>query len=63
MVHIGLEGGWGVAESEEHDSWLVEPEGGGEGGFLAVFQLDEDVIVSPANIEFCEDFAILEFIH
>ena len=63
MVHIGLEGGWGVAKSEEHDGQFIEPKRGGEGGFPAVFRSDEDVIVSPADIEFGEDFAIFQFIH
>ena len=59
MVHIGLEGGQGVAESKEHDSWFEKSEQGGEGGFPVVFWPNEDVVVSPSDVEFCKDFAVL----
>ena len=63
MVHVGLEGGQGVAKSKEHHSWLVEPKGGGEGCFPTVFRSDEDVVISPLDVKFGEDFAILEFVY
>ena len=59
MVHVCLEGGGGVAKSEEHYCGLIEAEGGGEGRLPAVFWVDEDVVVSPADVEFGEDFATL----
>ena len=58
MVHVGLESGRGVAQAEEHDCQFKTPKQGGEGHFPSVFGTDEDVIVSPANVEFGEDFAI-----
>ena len=63
MVHVGLEGGRRIAESEEHNGWLIEPKRGGEGCLPSVFQSDEDVVVSPSDVEFGEDFAVFEFIH
>ncbi len=53
-VHHGLKSTWGVRESEEHDAWFVEPQIGLEGSFPLISIFDSDVIVSPANVEFCE---------
>ena len=63
VVHVGLEGGQRVAESEEHDGWLEEPEGCGEGHLPMVLGSDEDVVVSLANVKLGEDLAVLKFIH
>ena len=63
MVHIGLEGGQRVAESEEHDGWLKEPKRGGKGHLPSVFWADEDIVVPPSDIEFCEDFAVFQPIY
>ena len=63
MIHVCLEGGGGVAESEEHDCGLVETKRGREGGFPAVFRTDEDVIVSPLDVEFCEDLTSFQFVY
>ena len=63
MIHVGLEGGRGVAKSEEHDCWFIESKRGGEGCFPVVFRADEDIIVSPSDIELGEDFAILMFVY
>ena len=63
VVHIGLEGGWGVAESKEHNCGFIERKRGGEGCFLMVFWSDEDIIISPTDIEFGEDFAVLQLIY
>ena len=63
MVHVGLESGWRVAEFKEHNGWLVESERCGEGRLPSVFWSDQDVIISPSDVEFCEEFAIFEFIY
>ena len=63
MVHVGLEGGWGIAKSKEHDSGFEESKRGGEGSLPAVFQVDKDVVVSPSDIKFGENFAVLEFVY
>ena len=63
MVHVGLEGGGGVAKAEEHYGGFVEPEGGGESHLPSVFGVDEDIIVPPSDIKLGEDFAVLEFIY
>ena len=63
MVHIGLEGGWEVAKSKEHNSQLEEPKRCREGSFPAVFGLDEDIVISPSYVKFGEDLAIFQFVH
>ena len=57
MIHVCLEGGGGIAESKEHDCWLIEAEQGREGRFPAVFRVDKDVIVSPLDVKFGKDLA------
>ena len=63
MVHIGLEGGRRVAESKEHHGRLIEPKRGREGRLPSVLRSDEDVVISPSDVEFGEDLAVLEFIY
>ena len=63
MVHVGLEGGQQVAESKEHNGWLIEPKGGGEGCLPAILWSDEDVVISPSDIKFGEDFAVFELVY
>ena len=57
MVHVCLEGGGGIAQSEEHDRRFVEAKRGGEGRFSAVFPVDKDVVISPSDVKFGEDLA------
>ena len=57
VVHVGLEGGRGVAESEKHNRRFIESEWGREGHLPAVLRVDEDVVVSPSDVELSEDFA------
>ena len=63
MVHVGLEGGQGVAESKKHNGWFIESKRGGEGRLPTVFQLDEDIVIAPSDVELGEDFAVFEFVH
>ena len=63
VVHIGLEGSQGIAETKKHYGWLIEPERGGEGRLPLVFWADEDIVVSPPDIEFGENFAVFQFIY
>ena len=63
MVHIGLEGGWRVAKSKEHDGWFIESERGGEGHLPMVLWSDEDVVISPLDVGFGKDFAILKLVY
>ena len=63
MVHIGLEGGGRVAKAEEHHCGFVKPKRGRKGGFLVILRSDENVVISPVDIEFSEDFAIFEFVY
>ena len=54
LVHICLECHGGVAQSEEHDFWFEESEGRGEGRFPMVIWVNQDVVVSGADIHFGE---------
>ena len=58
MVHVGLESGWGVAESKEHNGWLEDSKRGGESCLPPVFWADENVVVSPVDVEFGKDFTV-----
>jgi hypothetical protein len=51
-VHHGLEGGWGVGHSEEHDLWLEEPVVRDECRFPLVSVVYSYIVVSPADVEF-----------
>ena len=62
IIHKGLEYGWGVTHSEEHDIGFEQPKWGGEGSLPTVLWFDEDVIISPLYIEFGEDQWSSEFI-
>jgi hypothetical protein len=54
-----LEGGWGVGEAEEHDSWFEEAFVSDECHLPLVLFLDVDVVVSPSYVEFREQGSIL----
>ena len=53
-VHHSLEGGWGVGESEEHDTRFEEAFIRNEGRLPFIALLDVNVIVSPSDVEFSE---------
>ena len=55
IVHEGLEHGWEVAHSEEHDVGFEQPKWGGKGGLPAVLWLDENIVIFPSYIKFGED--------
>ena len=63
MVHVCLEGGGGIAKSEEHYSRFVKAKRRGEGRLPVVFRSDEDVIVSPPDVKFGEDFASFQLVY
>ena len=53
-VHHSLEGGRGVGQSEEHNHGFVEPLVRYEGCLPSVLRFDEDFVVSPFDVEACE---------
>jgi len=54
-VHHHLKGGGGVHQSKEHDRWFEQSFWGEEGGLLFIAFFDMDVIVTPLNVDFCEE--------
>ena len=62
IVHEGLEGGRGISETKEHHSWFKESFMSDKSGFLLMSILDLDIVISPLDIKFGEDFCSLEFI-
>jgi len=62
VVHVQLEGGRGVTEAEEHDNGFIETGYGNEGCFPLIIRMDEDVIVSPSDIDLSEIFRGAEFV-
>ena len=62
VVHELLEGGGGVGKTKEHYSWFKKSFVGDKGDFPLVSILDLDIVISPVNIEFGEDFRSLEFV-
>ncbi len=52
-IHHGLECAWRVRQPKEHDARFVEPQVCFEGS-LPLVSFDLNVVVSPADVEFCE---------
>ena len=63
VIHECLEGGWSVAETEEHDSGFKQVKGSDEGSFPLIRFLDANVVISPSYIEFGEVGGVLHVIH
>ena len=58
---IELQTGRSIAKTEEHDEWFKESAFRDEGCFPFISFFDPDVVVSPANVDDCEEFRCLEF--
>jgi hypothetical protein len=54
-VHHYLERGGGVGEAKKHHHGFEEPFWSEEGSFPFVPWLNSDVVVSPADVELCEE--------
>jgi hypothetical protein len=59
-IHHFLERQWGVRQSKIHDVWLVQPIGCLKCGFVTVFRVDLNVIITLANIQSSEEHLALE---
>src|SRR6267154_3607462 len=53
-IHYGLESGWRISESKEHNSGLKESSVCLEGCFPLIAIFDANIIISPSHIEFSE---------
>jgi hypothetical protein len=62
LVHVRLEGGRRVAQSKEHDFWLEQSKFSHERRLPSIIRVDEDIIVSPADVHFSKEFGISEFV-
>ncbi|KAG5348619.1 hypothetical protein C0989_009449 [Termitomyces sp. Mn162] len=58
IVHYGLEGGWAVGETKEHNKWLGQFLVGLEGHLLLIAH----IVVTPLNIQFSEVLCTLEVV-
>ena len=55
MIHHCLECGRGIGKAEEHYRRFVQTTVSSEGRFPFISFFHSDIVVSPSDIEFCED--------
>ena len=60
IIHKALEGGRGISETKEHYGWLEESFVDDESSFPLMSVLNSDIVVSPLDVKFDEDFHSLE---
>src|SRR5260370_24561044 len=60
VIHHHLEGGQRVAQSKEHDKWLEESSGHGEGCLPLIPFLQSDIVEAPMEVQGGEPFCIME---
>jgi len=53
---MAWEGCGGVGHSEEHDCGFIEPFVGDECGLPFITPFNTNIVVPPADVEFCEEF-------
>ncbi|KAF9800931.1 hypothetical protein IEO21_10257 [Rhodonia placenta] len=63
IIHHCLEGRGGVGEADEHHQGLIQPSVGHKGRFPLVTSFDPDVVVSPPDIELCEEHSSTELVY
>src|SRR5712671_6305926 len=61
-VHHHLEGGWGVSQAEEHDSWFKEAFIGNESRLPFVSSPDANIVIAPSYVKFSEQCSGSSFI-
>ena len=62
VVHKGLECRWCVAKPKEHYCRFKKSQRGDKGSFPLVFFMNVDVVISPPDVEFCEEGGILHVV-
>src|SRR5258708_38847595 len=60
VIHHGLEGGGGVAQSEEHDEWLKECSVHGRGCLPLISFFETDVVEAPVEVQGGEPFCVAQ---
>src|SRR5258708_18519393 len=60
VIHHGLEGGWRVAQSEEHDEQLKESSVHGDVCLPLVSFFEMDIVEAPAVVQGGEPFHIMQ---
>jgi hypothetical protein len=63
IVHHGLECGWWIAKTKEHDQWFKTTAISDEGGFPFVALFDPNIIVSPMDVKLREDLGIFDLVN
>ena len=63
MVYHGLEDGWAVCHSVEHDSEFKDSTMGGEHSFSIVFRKDLEIIVTIVKVKLGEDLGTIEIVN
>ncbi|KAG5349114.1 hypothetical protein C0989_005821 [Termitomyces sp. Mn162] len=62
VIHHGLEGGWAVGETKEHNKWLKQSPVGPEGHLPLISLLNVHIVVTPLDIQFSEVLCTLEVV-
>ncbi|KAG5349506.1 hypothetical protein C0989_003360 [Termitomyces sp. Mn162] len=62
VVHHGLEGGWAVGETKEHNKWLKQSLVGLEGHLPLISLLNVHIVVTPLDVQFSEVLHTLEVV-
>src|SRR5260221_321519 len=60
IIHHHLECHRGVAQSEEHDSWLKQPSVSSERSLPPIPFLDLHIVESPSEVKYSEELGITE---
>ena len=63
MVHEGLEGWWGIAETEKHDCRFIEAKGSNEHSLPLIFLSNVNVVITPSYIKIGKEGGILHVIN
>ncbi|KAG5349823.1 hypothetical protein C0989_001718 [Termitomyces sp. Mn162] len=62
VIFHGLEGGWAVGETEEHNKWLKQSSVGLEGHLPLISLLNVHIVITPPDIQFSEVSHALEVV-
>ena len=62
MVHECLECQRSIAETEKHNCGFIKAEGSNECGLPLIFFANENIVISPSDIEFGEEGGVFHVI-
>ena len=63
VIHHGMTCGWGIAHSEEHYHWFIEPPIGFKCHLPFIPFLNSDFVVDPLDVQFGEVLPIFDLVH